>query len=164
MIVIIMYHTMYHMYHMYHTVVHIHHQFWWSNLSFLSYFHINPYFCHILLKKRDLFANGTPNERLLNDSTDDYCITLSLFGHFHPLTFYGLDQNTFLWARELYWMGHRTRSSEWLPFYFCMITLCTVIKGDRPPARPPGSRCPPVVSRLTGGNSMGGRAHPISTT
>ena len=44
---------------------------------------ILPYFC----KNPDHFVDGTPNQGLLNDSTDDYCITLSLFGHFHPLIF-----------------------------------------------------------------------------
>ena len=37
---------------------------------------------------------------------------------------YFLSKNTFLWTRELDWMGHRTRSFEWLPFYYCMIWLC----------------------------------------
>ena len=49
---------------------------------------ILPYFC----KNRALFLTGTPNRGLLNDSLYNYCITLSLFGHLHPLTFYGLDQ------------------------------------------------------------------------
>ena len=44
---------------------------------------ILPYFC----KNRDHFAGGTPNQRLLNDPPDDYYITLSLSGHFHPLIF-----------------------------------------------------------------------------
>ena len=39
-----------------------------------------------------IFLTGTPDQGLLHDFTDDYCITLSIFGHLHPLTFYGLDQ------------------------------------------------------------------------
>ena len=49
-------------------------------------FTLKTYFV-LFFKNRDHFAGGTPNQGLLHDSTDDYCITLSLSGHFHPLIF-----------------------------------------------------------------------------
>ena len=69
---------------------------------------ILPYF----FKNRDHFAGGTPNQGLWNDSTDDYCITLSLFDHFYSSTFYGQDQKYLSRKREPCLAGHQIKSNN----------------------------------------------------
>ena len=63
-------------------MVHIHHQFWWSNLSFLSYFYINPYFCHIFVKPGPFCRRDT------EPGTIEWCWWSLLHYTFHLLSFH----------------------------------------------------------------------------
>ena len=82
---------------------------------------ILPYFC----KNRDLFVDGTPNQGLLNDPPDDYCIIPSTCYPFHLLFFCPIVFKRHFWHPGQWFDGTpNLGSSFWMIHYDLLPVTC----------------------------------------